>query len=153
MTPEPRRLDKADIVELDDQVIGRTGNSPGLRDDGLLESAPARPLNRRNSEGITDAHDLAATYAIGRTKNHAFIEGNKRAAVLGMGVSLELNGRTLTASDEDAIPTFFVPRGRRDGPIHPRRPGSRQQRGDLTRQSLGVAPSNGLYATTDFERP
>lgn len=61
MTPEPRWLDKADIVELDDQVIGRTGDSPGLRDDGLLESAPARPLNRRNAEGITDARDLAAT--------------------------------------------------------------------------------------------
>jgi len=108
VTREPRWLIKADIIELHDYLIDRTGGSPGLRDDALLESALARPLNRSNYEGVEDVRDLAATYEIGLAKNHAFIDGNKRAAFLGMGLFLELNGWMLTAADEDAIATFYA---------------------------------------------
>ncbi|MGV9009680.1 type II toxin-antitoxin system death-on-curing family toxin [Brevundimonas sp.] len=108
MSGEPRWLAKADIIELHDYVLARTGGSPGLRDDGLLESALARPLNRWAYEGVQDVRALAATYGIGLAKNHPFIDGNKRAAFLGLGLFLELNGWTLTASDEEAIATFYA---------------------------------------------
>ena len=108
MTLPPRWLVKADLVLLHDHVLARTGGSPGLRDDGLLESALARPLNRWSYEGVEDVRDLAATYAIGLAKNHPFVDGNKRAAFLGLGLFLELNGWRLTATDEDAIATFYA---------------------------------------------
>ena len=108
MTVEPRWLVKADVIELHDYVLARTGGSSGLRDDGLLESALSRPLNRWSYEGVEDIRDLAATYGIGLAKNHPFIDGNKRAAFLGVGVFLELNGWMLTATDEDAVTTFYA---------------------------------------------
>ena len=108
MTVEPRWLAKADVIELHDYVLARTGGSSGLRDEGLLESALSRPLNRWSYEGAEDIRDLAATYGIGLAKNHPFIDGNKRAAFLGVGVFLELNGWTLTATDDDAIATFYA---------------------------------------------
>lgn len=108
MTHGPRWLAKADVIELHDYVLARTGGSPGLRDEGLLESALTRPLNRWSYEGVEDIRDLAATYAIGLAKNHPFIDGNKRAAFLGAGLFLELNGWMLTATDDDAISTFYA---------------------------------------------
>lgn len=108
MTGQPRWLAKTDIIELHDYVLARTGGSPGLRDDGLLESAPARPFNRWSYEAVEDIRDLAAAYAIGLAKNHPFVDGNKRAAFLGMGLFLELNGWRLTATDDDAITTFYA---------------------------------------------
>ncbi|RZJ01073.1 MAG: type II toxin-antitoxin system death-on-curing family toxin [Brevundimonas sp.] len=107
MTHEPRWLAKADVIALHDYVLARTGGSPGLRDGGLLESALARPLNRWSYEGVDDIRDLAATYGVGLAKNHAFVDGNKRAAFLGVGVFLELNGWRLTATDEGATTTFY----------------------------------------------
>ena len=108
MTAEPRWLAKADVIELHDYVLARTGGSSGLRDEGLLESALARPLNRWSYEGVEDIRDLAATYGIGLAKNHPFIDGNKRAAFLGVGLFLELNGWRLTATDDDAIASFYA---------------------------------------------
>jgi len=108
MTVEPRWLVKADVIELHDYVLARTGGSSGLRDDGLLESALSRPLNRWSYEGVEDIRDLAATYGIGLAKNHPFIDGNKRAAFLGVGVFLELNGWMLTATDDAAVTTFYA---------------------------------------------
>lgn len=108
MTVEPRWLAKADVVELHDYVLARTGGSSGLRDEGLLESALSRPLNRWSYEAVEDIRDLAATYGIGLAKNHPFIDGNKRAAFLGVGLFLELNGWMLTATDDDAIETFYA---------------------------------------------
>ncbi|WP_332676678.1 type II toxin-antitoxin system death-on-curing family toxin [Brevundimonas sp.] len=108
MTTEPRWLVMADIVTLHDYVLARTGGSSGLRDEGLLESALSRPFNRWSYEGVEDVRDLAATYGVGLAKNHPFIDGNKRAAFLALGVFLELNGWTLTATDDDAIATFYA---------------------------------------------
>jgi death-on-curing protein len=108
MTDQPHWLAKADIIELHDYVLARTGGPPGLRDDGLLESALARSSNRWSYDGARDIRDLAAAYAIGLAKNHPFVDSNKRAAFLGMGLFLELNGWRLTASDDDAITTFYA---------------------------------------------
>ena len=108
MSDEPKWLVKGDILELHGYILARTGGSTGLRDDGLLESALARPQNRWAHEGVEDIRALAATYGIGLAKNHPFIDGNKRAAFLGLGLFLELNAWVLTASDDEAIATFYA---------------------------------------------
>lgn len=108
MKDAPRWRAKADVIELHDYVLARTGGSSGLRGEGLLESALSRPLNRWSYEGVDDIRELAATYGIGLAKNHPFIDGNKRAAFLGVGLFLELNGWMLTATDDDAIATFYA---------------------------------------------
>lgn len=107
MTSEPLWLDQADIIELHDYVIERTGGAAGVRDLGLLESALQRPANRFHYEGLSDLIELAAVYAVGIAKNHPFVDGNKRAAFLGMGLFLDLNGLTLTADDDSATATLY----------------------------------------------
>jgi death-on-curing protein len=68
----------------------------------LLDSALSRPINRSAYEGVDDLLELAATYAVAVSANHAFVDGNKRTAFMAMGQFLIDNGVTLTASPEDA---------------------------------------------------
>ena len=103
MTVEPFWLAKEDILELHAYVLERTGGAAGLRDEGLLESALARPLNRFLYEQVDALPELAAAYDVGIAKNHPFVDGNKRAAFLALGLFLDLNGVDLTATDDDAI--------------------------------------------------
>ncbi len=100
---EPVWLDKALILALYEDVVVASGGAVGLRDEGLLESALARPINRRLYEGVDEIAELAATYAVGIASNHPFIDGNKRMAFIALGQFLADNGLSLTASDEDAI--------------------------------------------------
>jgi death-on-curing protein len=76
------------------------GGIHGLRDAGVLESAIARPLNKA-AYGETDLIVLAAAYLFGLAKNHAFLDGNKRIAIVAAGVFLERNGVGMNASDAD----------------------------------------------------
>ena len=71
--------------------LRRFGGAPGLRDAGLLQSALGRPVNKWRYEqpGLTE---LAAAYAFGLAKNHAFVDGNKRIAFMSMMVFLRKNG-------------------------------------------------------------
>lgn len=83
------------------------GGAQGIRDEGLLDSALARPQNLV-SYGQPDIFDCAAAYAFGLAKNHPFIDGNKRAGFLGAGMFLRLNGHRLTASQQDATLTMLA---------------------------------------------
>ena len=83
------------------------GGAPGMRDAGLLDSALARPENLA-AYGQPDVFDCAAAYAFGLAKNHPFINGNKRAAFLGAGMFLRLNGFRLTATQHDATLTMLA---------------------------------------------
>ena len=74
-----------------DRQIARHGGAAGTRDPGLLEAACARPLNRA-AYGTPDAFDLAAAYAFGIAKAHAFVDGNKRTAFVATFTFLRLNG-------------------------------------------------------------
>jgi death-on-curing protein len=94
-------LDKRLLTLLHDESLALHGGASGLRDEGLLESALARPLNLV-AYGEPDHADLAAAYATGLAKNHAFVDGNKRAAFLAVGLFLGLNGYRLTATQSDA---------------------------------------------------
>ena len=78
-----------------------------MRDEGLLESALARPANLAAHEK-PDVAALAASYAVALAKNHAFVDGNKRAGFLAMGLFLFQNGYRLTASQADATVTMLA---------------------------------------------
>ncbi len=96
-----RWVDKRALLLLHAESLAEHGGSAGLRDEGLLDSALARPLNLV-AYGEPDFADLAASYAFGLAKNHPFVDGNKRAAFLSVGLFLALNGFRLTASQVDA---------------------------------------------------
>jgi death-on-curing protein len=83
------------------------GGPPGVRDEGLLASALARPRNRSMYES-PDVAELAASYAFGIARNHPFIDGNKRTAFVAMEVFLDLNGWELAASDEACVLTMLA---------------------------------------------
>ena len=99
---EPVWLDKALVLALYADVTAASGGAAGLLSEGLLESALARPINRRLYEGIDDLLDLGATYAVGVASNHAFVDGNKRIAFMALGQFLIDNGVLLTAKDDEA---------------------------------------------------
>jgi death-on-curing protein len=98
---EWRWIDRRALVLLHDESLAEHGGAPGLRDEGLLQSALARPLNLV-AYGSPDIADLAAAYGIGLAKNHPFVDGNKRAAFLAVGLFLALNGQRLVVTQTEA---------------------------------------------------
>ena len=91
---------------LHEESLSLHGGASGLRDEGLLESALARPLNL-SAYGEPDLAALAAAYGVGLAKNHAFVDGNKRAAFLSVGLFLGLNGYRLVATQAEATLTML----------------------------------------------
>lgn len=96
-----RWIDKRALPMLHDESLVDHGGAPGLRDEGLLDSALARPLNLL-AYGDPDFAELAAAYGVGLAKNHPFVDGNKRAAFLSVGLFLMLNGYRLAAGQAEA---------------------------------------------------
>lgn len=94
---EPVWLAKEALLLLHRESLRQFGGADGVRDEGLLDSALARPLNRFAYEGEQDLCRLAAAYAKGIAQNHPFVDGNKRAALAAAGVFLMLNGVELVA--------------------------------------------------------
>ena len=95
-----RWISKQALLLLHAESLAEHGGCQGLRDAGLLDSALARPQNLA-AYGEPDHAALAASYGLGIAKNHPFIDGNKRAALLATGLFLYLNGWRLTASQAD----------------------------------------------------
>ena len=83
------------------------GGARGMRDEGLLDSALARPVNKFLHEEVRDLAGLAAAYGFGIARNHAFVDGNKRAAYLAMGLFVAINGKRLRPDQVDAIRTIM----------------------------------------------
>ena len=105
-----RWITKQALILLHDESLTLHGGSAGLRDEGLLDSALARPLNvvaYASDDEPPDVATLAASYATGLAKNHPFVDGNKRAAFLATGLFLYLNGYRLDASQADATLTVL----------------------------------------------
>jgi death-on-curing protein len=107
MTPEPKWISKRVLLLLHEESLAEFGGARGLRDDGLLESALARPRNLHAYNGASTLTELAAAYGFGIAKNHAFVDGNKRAAFLSIGLFLSINGYRLAAHQSDAIRTML----------------------------------------------
>ena len=101
-----RWIDKRLLLLLHDESLSMHGGASGMRDEGLLDSALARPLNIV-AYGEPDVAHLAAAYGFGLAKNHPFIDGNKRTAFLAVGLFLRLNGQRLVASQTDATLTML----------------------------------------------
>ena len=115
-----RWIDKRLLLILHDESLAEHGGAGGLRDEGLLDSALARPLNLL-VYGEPDTADLAAAYGVGLAKNHAFVDGNKRTAFLAVGLFLALNGYRLNAAQADATLTVLsVAAGEMDEPAFAR---------------------------------
>ena len=96
-----RWLDVRDIRMMHSRMIAEFGGSDGVRDDGLLESAVARPQNLA-AYGEPSLAQLAASLAYGIARNHAFVDGNKRVAFAIMVIFLRLNGFALRTTADDA---------------------------------------------------
>lgn len=98
---EPVWLDKAIVIDVHAEQLSLFRGPEGLRDEGLLESALARPRNKF-AYGETGLANLAAGYAFGIARNPPFVEGNKRSAFAAMIVFLGLNGYQLRTTPAEA---------------------------------------------------
>lgn len=99
-------IDRRALELLHGESLREHGGAAGLRDEGLLQSALARPVNLA-LYGQPDAFDLAASYGVGLAKNPPFVNGSQRAAFLSIGLFLFLNGWRLRATQADATLTML----------------------------------------------
>jgi len=104
MTPYIWVPEKA-VMAMHDEQIAEHGGLSGGRDLTVIQSALARPVNLL-AYGSPDAADLAAAYAYGLTRNHGFIDGNKRIGFLVAVTFLDVNGYEFVAGEEDVVRTM-----------------------------------------------
>lgn len=98
---EPHWITYEQAVAIHSRQLRRFGGAPGLRDEGMLRSALERPINKwRYEQALLD--ELAAAYAFGLAKNHAFVDGNKRIAFMAMMVFLHKNGVAFSPAPAEA---------------------------------------------------
>ncbi|MGM4989996.1 type II toxin-antitoxin system death-on-curing family toxin [Tardiphaga sp. 841_E9_N1_2] len=98
---EPVWLDVEILIDLHSEQLALFGGPEGIRDQGMLESALGRPVNKF-AYGETDLAALAAAYVFGIARNHPFVDGNKRAAFGAMIVFLGLNEIDFLVAPESA---------------------------------------------------
>ena len=95
-------IDRALALAMHDRQLAEHGGGSGVRDEGMLDSALARPQQRHAyGDPPPDLADLAAALAFGLARNHPFVDGNKRTAHVCYRIFLALNDAELTASAED----------------------------------------------------
>ena len=100
-------LNSAVIIAVHEAQLAEHGGGTGVRDQNLLVSALSRPQNLA-AYGTPDAADLAAAYGFGISRNHAFIDGNKRTGFVAAEMFLNLNGYQLTADDANSAVTMLA---------------------------------------------
>lgn len=105
---EPIWLRKRLVLALHEILLVEHGGPPGIRDDGLLESALGKPLNQYYYEQNCNIFALAASYSIGIMQNHPFVDGNKRTAFVSAKTFLARNGLWLNYPREEAVIMFFA---------------------------------------------
>lgn len=91
-------LSRMAVEAMHAEQLRRHGGAFGLRDENALESALARAENKAHY-GDPTIHELAAAYVFGIARNHAFVDGNKRTAIVAGGAFLIINGYALTADN------------------------------------------------------
>jgi len=99
---KPVWIDERDALALHDHLLALDGGAEGVRDEGLLSSALARPQQISAYGDRPGIVELAAAYTFAILRNHPFIDGNKRTGFVVGALFLELNGYRLIASEEDA---------------------------------------------------
>jgi len=101
-------IDKDETLTIHAQQLADHGGSDGVRDEGLLESALARPQNLlAYSDDTPSLARLAAAYAFGIARNHPFVDGNKRTALVVSLTFLLVNGFKVTAPRDDRYFIFY----------------------------------------------
>jgi death-on-curing protein len=98
-------IDPQFAIAVHDRQLALHGGSSGIREGGLLESALARPQNLA-ANGEPDVAALAVSYAFGIAKNHPFVDGNKRTALVVCETFLVDNGYSLDATDAELVVLF-----------------------------------------------
>jgi death on curing protein len=99
---EPLWIETRDVVAIHDRQLALHGGATGIRDQGLLESALARPRQHYSYADSPDVVEMAALYTAGIVRNHPFVDGNKRTGFVTGILFLELHGFNFKASEEDA---------------------------------------------------
>lgn len=99
---EPVWLNREECLGIHEMMLSQHGGMAGVRDEGMLLSALAKPLNHSayGSESLTE---MAASYAAGIVLNHPFLDGNKRTGFMMAVTFLELNGLQVTATEESVV--------------------------------------------------
>ncbi len=106
-TPGMKWVFEKTVLAIHDEQLAEHGGMPGVRDMALLQSALHRPQNLA-AYGVPDIADLAAAYAYGISRNHGFLDGNKRTAFVVAYVFLLDQGHELIASDQEAVTTMLA---------------------------------------------
>ena len=102
-------MDKALVLAIHDRQLAEHGGSSGVRDDSLLKSALARSQQlHAYGDPAPDLADLAAALAHGLTRNHPFVDGNKRTAYIACRTFLALNGADISASAQEKYLTVLA---------------------------------------------
>ena len=102
---EPKWFTYEQAVAAHSLQLRRYGGASGLRDEGLLRSALERPRNKWHYESV-ELPELAAAYAFALIKNHAFVDGKKRIAFIGMVAFLRMNG--IAFKPDQALSTAII---------------------------------------------
>ena len=99
---EPIWLNREDGSAIHEMMLAQHGGLTGVRDEGLLESALAKPQNLF-AYGSPTLPEMAASYAAGIILNHPFLDGNKRTGFMLAATFLELNGMGFAATEESVV--------------------------------------------------
>jgi death on curing protein len=105
--PAWRWIKESSVLAIHEEQIAEHGGLAGVRDLPLLQSALVRPQNLA-AYGTPDVADLAASYAVGVARNHAFLDGNKRTAWVVAETFLLKNGYELIARDEEGVTAMLA---------------------------------------------
>ena len=100
---EPVWLERTVVDAMHADVVREHGGALGVRDGRLIDSALARPRQKWGYDRDIDLADLAGAYGYGLVKNHGFVDGSKRIALLAIYVFLRLNKLELEASEAQAV--------------------------------------------------
>jgi death-on-curing protein len=103
MIETPEWVNPDVVLAVHEAQLAEHGGLPGVRDQGMLESALARPQNVFAYCPESSLYELAAAYAFGFAKNHGFVDGNKRTAWVVCALFLELNGLQVIAEQDSVV--------------------------------------------------
>jgi death on curing protein len=104
---QPLWVSKKAVLAMHSEQLSEHGGSNDIRDEALLDSALAKPLNVLAYADKPDIFRLAASYAFGIARNHAFMDGNKRTALVVSITFLDRNGWDIVAPKEEVYFTFL----------------------------------------------
>ncbi|MEI2693081.1 MAG: type II toxin-antitoxin system death-on-curing family toxin [Anaerolineae bacterium] len=105
---EPIWLKRVWVDAIHFQQLQRFGGLYGVRGEGAIESALARPRNLAAYDGVADIAALAAAYGYGLTRGHGYVDGNKRVGLVALAIFLDLNGLSLEAPEPEVVQVMLA---------------------------------------------